>query len=44
MHIKFSSNKMLFTIRLINLSFIHSFRLQKFEILTFFFDDITINL
>ena len=29
------SNRMLFTIRSINLFFIHNFRLQKLEILTF---------
>ena len=36
MYINFHSNKMLFTIRLINLFFIHNFRLQKLEILRFF--------
>ena len=35
MHIKFRSNWILFTIRSINLFFIHNFRSQKFEILTF---------
>ena len=35
MHIKFHSNQMLFTIGLINLFFIHNFRSQKLEILTF---------
>ena len=35
MHIKFFSNRILFTIRSINLFFIQNFRLQKFEILTF---------
>ena len=35
MHIKFLSNRILFTIRSINLFFIQNFRLQKFEILTF---------
>ena len=34
-HIKFHSNRMLFTIGLINLFFIHNFRSQKLEILTF---------
>ena len=43
MHIKFRSNWMLFTIRLINLFFIHNFRSQKLEILTFF-DGIVIYL
>ena len=33
MHIKFHSNWILFTIRLINLFFIHNSRSQKFEIL-----------
>ena len=31
-HIKFRVNQMLFTIRFINLFFIHKFILQKFEI------------
>ena len=35
-HIKFCLNKILFTIRSINLFFIYNFRLQKFEILTLF--------
>ena len=35
-HIKFYSNWMLFTIQSINLFFIHNFRSQKLEILTFF--------
>ena len=35
MHIKFRSNRMLFTIRSINLFFIHNFKSQKLEILTF---------
>ena len=35
MYINFHSNKMLFTIWLINLFFIHNFRLQKLEILRF---------
>ena len=35
MYIKFRSNQMLFTIRSINLLFVHNFRLQKLEILTF---------
>ena len=35
-HIKFRLNQILFTIRSINLFFIYNFRLQKFEILTFF--------
>ena len=35
MHIKFRSNWMLYTIRSINLFFIHTFRTQKLEILTF---------
>ena len=35
MHIKFHSNQMLYTIRSINLYFIHNFRTQKLEILTF---------
>ena len=35
MHFKFFSNRILFTIRSINLFFIQNFRLQKFEILTF---------
>ena len=34
-HIKFRLNKILFTIRSINLFFIYNFRLQKFGILTF---------
>ena len=34
-YIKFLSNRILFTIRSINLFFIQNFRLQKFEILTF---------
>ena len=34
MHIKFRSNQILFTIRSINLFFIHNFRSQKPEILT----------
>ena len=37
MHIKIRSNWMLFTIRSIKLFFIHNFRSQKLEILTFFF-------
>ena len=43
MHIKFCSNWMLFTIRSINLFFIHNFRSQKLKILTFF-DGIVIYL
>ena len=35
MHIKFRSNRMLFTIQSINFFFIHNFRFQKLEILTF---------
>ena len=35
MHIKFRSNRMLFTIRSINLFVIHNFKSQKLEILTF---------
>ena len=35
MYIKFHSNWILFTIQLINLSFIHNFKSQKFEIFTF---------
>ena len=35
MHIKFHSNRILFTIWSINLFFIHNFRLQKLKILTF---------
>ena len=35
MHIKFRSNRILFTIWLINLFFIYNFRLQKLEIITF---------
>jgi len=35
MHIKFCSNWMLFTIQSIHLFFIHNFRSQKLEILTF---------
>ena len=31
-HIKFHVYRMLFTIRFINLLFIHNFKLQKFEI------------
>ena len=34
-HIKFHSNRILFTFRLINLFFIHNFRSQKLEILRF---------
>ena len=34
-NINFHSNWMLFTIQSINLYFIHNFRLQKLEILTF---------
>ena len=34
-HVKFHSIRMLFTIRSMNLLFIHNFRLQKLEILTF---------
>ena len=37
MYIKFYSNKMLFIIRSINFFFMHNFRLQKLEILTFFY-------
>ena len=43
MHIKFRSNRMLFTIRLINLFSIHNSRSQKLKILTFVYD-ITIDL
>ena len=35
MHIKFRSNRMLFTIRSKNLFFIYNFKSQKLEILTF---------
>ena len=35
MHIKFRSNRILFTIWSINLFFIYNFRLQKLEIITF---------
>ena len=35
MYIKFLSNQMLFTIQSINLFFIHNFRSQKLEIITF---------
>ena len=35
MHIKFHSNRMLFTIRSINLFVIYNFKSQKLEILTF---------
>ena len=34
-HIKFRDNWMLFIIQSINLFFIHNFRIQNFEILTF---------
>ena len=34
-HIKFHSNRMIFTIRSINVFFIHNFKSQKLEILTF---------
>ena len=43
MHIKFHSNRMLFTIRLINLFSIHNFRSQKLKILAFAYD-VTIDL
>ena len=35
MHIKFCSNRILFTIWSINLFFIYNYRLQKFKIITF---------
>ena len=35
MHIKFRSNRMLFTIESINFIFIHNFRSQKLEIIIF---------
>ena len=42
-HIKFPSNRMLFTIQFRNLFYIHKFRSQKLEVLHLF-DDIAIDL
>ena len=42
-HVKFHSNRMLFTIQSMNLFFMHNFRLQKLEILAFV-DELAISL
>ena len=42
MHVKFGSNRIIFTIRSINLFFIHNLRLYKLEI-KYLIDDMTID-
>ena len=43
MYVKFRINRILFTIRFINLFFMHNIRLQNFEF-KYLIDDIAINL